>query len=130
MFSKLEPYLRKVILNDLEDDLIGSSEWVPLRVKNATEREWLWALLLSEEAGKAFRCLQSGKRHARIGMGDFGSILVPDVPPRIQRRAVEAMRPHWERLEWLRREAEQTRAALTDELARSLKRRRAGHTDA
>lgn len=121
VFSKLEPYLRKAILNDPSADYIGSSEWVPLVVNGEVAlKEYVWWFLLSEAAREAFRLNQSGKRHARIALEDFFDMLVPKVPRERQADFVRAAEPQFERIERLRAELQTTQERLTSLLENSM----------
>lgn len=64
-FSKLEPYLGKVIIEPPEDAL-GSTEWVGMRRKSDVPLVVLGYLLMLPGLLEAYRRLQSGKRHARL----------------------------------------------------------------
>src|SRR5439155_13426753 len=105
IFSKLEPYLAKAVLNDPAQEYIGSTEWLTLKVnREVAMPTYMWAFLLSPAARRAFRALQSGKRHARIHTSDFANILVPRVPLKQQQQAVTELTPGWEKMRTMRRE--------------------------
>ena len=66
IFSKLEPYLAKV-LTDWPSDSIGSPEWVGLNITNENYTPTLISyILMLPESCEAYRRIQSGKRHARL----------------------------------------------------------------
>lgn len=122
VFSKLEPYLGKAILNSPEEDYIGSTEWVPLLVNGrSAKKEFIWALLLSPGARHVFRLLQSGKRHARINMLDFLNILVPNVPIGFQRKLVADLRPEWKRMTAIRDEISRRQDSIEAKLETTLR---------
>jgi type I restriction-modification system DNA methylase subunit len=64
-FSKLEPYLGKIIIEPPED-AVGSTEWVGMRRKGGIPLIVLAYLLMLPGMREAYRRLQSGKRHARL----------------------------------------------------------------
>ncbi len=64
LFSKLEPYLGKVIINPPQN-AIGSTEWIGLTCKQF-DPTLIGYLLMLPEMCDAYRMLQSGKRHARL----------------------------------------------------------------
>ncbi len=64
-FSKLEPYLGKVIINPPSGSL-GSSEWVGFKIEKNVPTEIMAYLLMHPKMCEAYRKLQSGKRHARL----------------------------------------------------------------
>jgi type I restriction enzyme M protein len=122
VFSKLEPYLAKAILNDPTQEFIGSTEWLTLYVnEDEAVREYMWAFLLSPAARRAFRSLQSGKRHARIHVADFFSILIPCVPRDGQRDAVASLNPCWDQIREMRRQLKVNQLAAESEFEKSLR---------
>ncbi len=122
VFSKLEPYLCKAILNDAAQEYIGSTEWVPLDVNTETaDKYFMWAFMISPIAKSTFRLLQSGKRHARLNLEDFVNILVPDVPKDVQEKAVELFEPQWQRMQEIRKELIERQKLLNKHIADSLK---------
>ena len=64
-FSKLEPYLGKVLLHP-PDDALGSTEWVGFKKVSELPLDVVAYLLMLPELCEAYRRLQSGKRHARL----------------------------------------------------------------
>jgi type I restriction enzyme M protein len=64
-FSKLEPYLGKLIIEPPQSAL-GSTEWIGLKRKGQDSLIVLAYLMLLPEMREAYRRLQSGKRHARL----------------------------------------------------------------
>ncbi len=69
-FSKLEPYLGKVIIQPPAEAL-GSTEWVCLKRKSSIPLMVLAYLLMLPEMCEGYRRLQSGKRHARFDPNEF-----------------------------------------------------------
>jgi hypothetical protein len=65
LFSKLEPYLGKVVIQPPQD-AIGSTEWIGLRRTSAIPLLYVAHLLMHSKLCEAYRRLQSGKRHARL----------------------------------------------------------------
>lgn len=65
VFSKLEPYLAKLIICPDAAD-IGSTEWVGLRRKTNVPVHVLAYTLMLPDVCEAYRRLQAGKRHARL----------------------------------------------------------------
>lgn len=70
-FSKLEPYLGKVIIEP-DADAIGTPEWVGFKTKKDCPPVLAGYLLMHPDLLEAYRRLQSGKRHARL---DFKELL-------------------------------------------------------
>ncbi len=70
--SKLEPYLGKVLINEPEAEWIGSPEWLTYKKSEKVYHlDYLRFLLLTPEMLEVYRCLQSGKRHARMAEVDL-----------------------------------------------------------
>lgn len=65
LFSKLEPYLGKIIISPPQD-AIGTTEWVGLKVKEPYKSNAVGFLLMHPKLCESYRMLQSGKRHARL----------------------------------------------------------------
>ncbi|HXS48233.1 MAG TPA: N-6 DNA methylase [Solirubrobacterales bacterium] len=65
LFSKLEPYLGKIVIEPGQDDL-GTTEWIGLKRLDETPLLVVAYLLLLPEMREAYRRLQAGKRHARL----------------------------------------------------------------
>ena len=111
--SKLEPYLGKVLKNDPAEGWVGSTEWLPYDLTDsAADVDFVRYLLLLPEMLRAYRCLQSGKRHARFIESDFLDLLVPAVPEDRQREIAETAREKEMRIGELRREIEAARLAV------------------
>lgn len=79
LFSKLEPYLGKLVIDPNPAD-IGSTEWVGLRIKGGVPRMLISYLLLDGRLRSAYRRLQSGKRHARLDPKEMLELKV-ELPP-------------------------------------------------
>lgn len=74
-FSRLEPYLGKIILSPPEK-AIGTPEWIGLRRTGETPLLLIAYLLLLPEMREAYRRLQGGKRHARLAPKELLDLLV------------------------------------------------------
>lgn len=91
--SKLEPYLGKVLKNDPAEDWVGSTEWLPYNITDsAVDVDFVRYLLLLPEMLQAYRCLQSGKRHARFTESDFLDLRVPSFPEEQQEEIARTVR--------------------------------------
>lgn len=78
VFNKLEPYLGKIVVNDIEKEYIGTTEWIPLKLDKSKIQELFFKYtLLLKEFLKSFWLLRSGKRHARISLIDFQNMRIP-----------------------------------------------------
>ncbi|WP_322007699.1 restriction endonuclease subunit M [Paraburkholderia tropica] len=83
--SKLEPYLGKVLIVDNEEGWIGSPEWLTYTLSDKIQHiDYLRFLLLTPEMLEVYRCLQSGKRHARMSESDLLALKVPDLAEKTQ----------------------------------------------
>jgi type I restriction enzyme M protein len=78
VFSKLEPYLGKVII-DPPQDAIGSPEWIGLKRGNEISKTYIGYLLMHPSLCEAYRRLQSGKRHARLDPNEMLELVVPAI---------------------------------------------------
>jgi type I restriction enzyme M protein len=88
--SKLEPYLGKVLAIKEEERWIGSPEWLTYKTSDRVESlDYIRFLLLTPEMLEVYRCLQSGKRHARMSEADFLSLRVPLAPSGTQAEVAE-----------------------------------------
>jgi type I restriction enzyme M protein len=77
--SKLEPYLGKVLINDHQGEWIGSPEWLTYKKSHKVYHlDYLRFLLLTPEMLEVYRCLQSGKRHARMSEADLLALIIPE----------------------------------------------------
>lgn len=88
VFSKLEPYLGKLIIKPSADD-IGSTEWIGLRIKQEIPPVIIAYLLLDARLRSAYRRLQSGKRHARLDPNEMLELRV-QFPDRARWAGLEA----------------------------------------
>ena len=75
LFSKLEPYLGKVVIEP-NQNAIGSTEWVGYLVKTPYKPNVIGFLLMHNRLCKAYRMLQSGKRHARLNPEELEEIKI------------------------------------------------------
>lgn len=75
LFSKLEPYLGKIIINPLQN-AIGSTEWVGYEINSPYKSNVIGYLLMHEKLCSAYRMLQSGKRHARLNPDELEEIRI------------------------------------------------------
>ena len=80
LISKLEPYLGKVFINNPKQEWIGSPEWLTYKITNNVHYiDYIRFLLLTPEMLEVYRCLQSGKRHARMAEADLLALKIPFV---------------------------------------------------
>lgn len=111
--SKLEPYLGKVLKNDPDEDWVGSTEWLPyVLTEDAADTDYVRYLLLLPEMLDAYRCLQSGKRHARFNESDFLDLLVPAADEEEQEQIAETARENEALIGQLRAQIEDARGAI------------------
>ncbi|WP_020571593.1 restriction endonuclease subunit M [Neolewinella persica] len=78
LFSKLEPYLGKVVILP-PADYIGSPEWIGLKLKDSylDHVSYFGYLLMHPALCEAYRRLQSGKRHARLDISELLELQIP-----------------------------------------------------
>lgn len=114
LISKLEPYLGKVLRNDPSQNWIGSTEWLPYNVADGVDVDYVRYLLLHPGMLEAYRCLQSGKRHARFSEADFLSLQIPALPPVEQALVAAGARRQQARINRLHNLARRARATIED----------------
>lgn len=110
--SKLEPYLGKVLINQPEQEWIGSPEWLTYKATSEVfDLDYLRFLLLTPQMLEVYRCLQSGKRHARLSEADLLALIVPKASKKDQveiaktsRRKMNDILSKREEIEALRKE--------------------------
>jgi hypothetical protein len=83
IFNRLEPYLGKILVNQASERWIGTTEWIPLKLRrDLADPYFLKYLLLSkeflnhEQRGSYWK-LRAGKRHARLTDWDLRKLLIP-----------------------------------------------------
>lgn len=126
VFSRLEPYLGKIVLNNPEKHYIGTTEWIPLKLrKELVLPMFLKYILLmpgflDQRRRGTFWLLRSGKRHARINERDFGHIIIPLPSIETQREIVLQLEKMEKDLEGQRRQLVKLRDRMDDEIYQSL----------
>ena len=114
--SRLEPYLGKVLKNDPSQRWIGSTEWLLYNLSNTVrDADYVRYLLLLPEMLEAYRCLQSGKRHARFAEIDFLDLLVPHISPDNQTKLADFARNKERQILEFRRNEEDARNNIDSE---------------
>lgn len=121
--SKLEPYLGKVFINNPSAAWIGSTEWLTYKTASEdVEVDYVKHLLLLPSMLEAYRCLQSGKRHARFNERDFLDLQVPRLSAGEIAALAQKARRGEEIIERLRRRMARATASIgqlyVDEFAR------------
>ena len=108
--NRLRPYLRKCFETPKDDNLIGSLEWIPLRVnRDAVAPLLLKSYLLSGQYERVSRKLMSGKNHPRISELDLHQLRIPIPSSDVQSEVTVQV----QRLE---SEIEELRGQLPDEI--------------
>lgn len=82
MVSKLGMPRGYIFLKPQYDgEIIGSSEFIPYKIKDITESKFYLYLLLTKELRNAYACLESGKTpsHKRVNPEEFIKIRIPHV---------------------------------------------------
>lgn len=89
--NKLRPYLGYTVLNEPDLDLIGTTEFIPLQVRDKTKvsPEFIRYLLLSKDYLEQSKFLVSGNEHPRINVVDILNMKVPMPEYDIQLKIVE-----------------------------------------
>lgn len=78
VLNRLEPYLGKIVINDVSKGYIGTTEWIPLKLDaHRAEPTFLKYLLLLPQFLDSFGLLTSGKRHARLSQIDLRNMTIP-----------------------------------------------------
>lgn len=91
--SKLELYLGKVVMNEPQNEWIGSPEWLTYKISSQVYYlDYLRFLLLTPEMLEVYRCLQSGKRHARLSEADLLSLKIPSLTKNQQKKIAKECR--------------------------------------
>ena len=114
-FSKLEPYLGKVLPNRPEENWIGSTEWMLYNVADGVEVNYVRFLLIMSEMLEAYRCLQSGKRHARLSEDDLLELRVPRLNQEEIKHLAQMAKQKQETVLRLREEERQARESMHGE---------------
>lgn len=98
LFSKLEPYLGKVVISPPQG-AIGTTEWKGLKVKTPYgQKEVAYALMLPQLL-ESYRRLQSGKRHARLDIKEILELKINADPARADSKAITTLSTEIEDLE-------------------------------
>ena len=114
--SKLEPYLGKVLINQPEQQWIGSPEWLTYTSTNKVhDLDYLRFLLLTPEMLEVYRCLQSGKRHARLSEADLLALLVPEKTKEEQKELAQRSREKMNKILSKRKEIDALRREIDSE---------------
>jgi len=89
VFSRLRPYLGKIVINNTIKKYIGTTEWIPLKLNQGSISPLLLKyLLLLPPFLQTYNYLLSGKEHPRISFVDFRNIFIP-LPPIEQQVKIE-----------------------------------------
>ena len=111
--SKLEPYLGKVLINQPDKEWIGSPEWLTYTTTSSVyDLDYLRFLLLTPEMLEVYRCLQSGKRHARLSEADLLALLVPKRTKEEQKKIAQKSREKMDKILNKRKEIESLRKEI------------------
>jgi hypothetical protein len=117
--TRLRPYLGKTILNQSMEPLIGTTEWIPLRVdRNRLEPLVLQYILLSPGYVDNAHRLVSGKEHPRLAESDLRELRIPYVPMDVQMRLAHAIRMIESLLDKLRQRMKEPSRIIDDGLSR------------
>jgi len=119
--SKLEPYLGKVLINEPKEEWIGSPEWLTYTItSNVYDIDYIRFLLLTPEMLEVYRCLQSGKRHARLSEADFLALKIPVRDKSQQEKIAEECKKKMRDILLKRKEIENLRLAIDDAFTRDM----------
>lgn len=78
VFSRLRPYLGKIVINERAKEYIGTTEWIPLKLTQGSISPLLLKyILLLPSFLQTYNYLLSGKEHPRISFVDFRNIFIP-----------------------------------------------------
>lgn len=80
LVSKIDPFLGHVIINDKPKDMIGTTEFMPLKRKRDDNLQFIQYLLLSKAYLNITRFVLSGKRQPRINPYNLLGLKIPDIP--------------------------------------------------
>lgn len=69
------------LLPDMDANVIGSTEFIPYRIKNSSNEMFILYLLLTSNMRNAYRCLETGKTpsHKRVNPEEFLKIRIPSI---------------------------------------------------
>jgi len=86
LVSKIDPFLGHVIINDKPKNMIGTTEFMPLKSKRDDYLQFIQYLLLSKAYLNITRYVLSGKRQPRINYYNLLSLKIPDISETEQKR--------------------------------------------
>jgi restriction endonuclease S subunit len=83
--TRLRPYLGKVVLNDIHDPFIGTSEWIPLKLRRERlDPMFAKYVLLTPQCLTALGRMMGGKEHPRTREDELTRLRIPFPPFDIQ----------------------------------------------
>ncbi|MEU0223782.1 restriction endonuclease subunit S [Streptomyces sp. NPDC006284] len=104
IFSKIRPYLRKVILADFAG--ICSADMYPLRPKNGLKSEYLVHLLLGQEFSRFVASVSMRTGIPKVNRMELADWMLEIPPISRQRKVADILRAHGGHLDFLNRELE------------------------
>lgn len=109
LISKLQPEKGKVIIvNENLDGCVGSSELIPVKLKNnKVTNEFLWIILRSRYVLDQWKYQITGSSRMRIGKEELLNTLIPIPKPKVQKEIVKETQAKLEMARQLKTEYEE-----------------------
>ena len=129
--TKLRPYLGKTILNNFDEEAIGTTEWIPLKIdQTKIIKEYLFYILLSNLYTEKAILLMSGKNHPRIKPEILFDFKIPNIDLSTQQKIVNEIKAEFDKQEEIKKNIEAERNKIDEIIentiteTRSLRRKR------
>lgn len=98
IYCKLDPERGKFFLPDSENDYVGSTEFIPIKLSNKVYPPFLHRLLLLPEVSATLGLIKAGKCQARADLGELKRLSLPIPDISLQVDFINNTKEQWLRL--------------------------------
>ena len=120
--TKLRPYLGKTILNNFDEEAIGTTEWIPLKIdQTKIIKEYLFYILLSNLYTEKAILLMSGKNHPRIKPEILFDFKIPNIDLSTQQKIVDEIKAEFDKQEEIKKNIEAERNKIDEIVEKAIK---------
>ena len=118
LIGKLDTEKGHILINDKTKKYIGTTEWVPYKIREKNEIDYVFYILTNNQFLKNLNYLTSGKTHPRVQSRDLLNIKIPLPDQEEQQNIIKKIKPLKEKLKDYKKKVWETETEIEQSISK------------